>query len=306
VANDSLYWAIELYAASDDYPLATRLLILDREHGYFQHAATAIIHAASGRVRLLADPAPEPVTASWIARFPSLFVRATALSPALIAALPPITDGAHTQALAFAVAGFRGDSLEMRRFAVPDAADSAASREPVHVLLPALGVSTLWTLLDGQDRVRGVVAAVGGVNRGTSWIPVTSDAQKWGGTLDRLRAADSAAHDATIVRSPVRVMPVGGRPLYLQTGFRWRPGTSPVLASVAVVANDTARIAANLASALGVLPKPASATAPSPVESRIRADSLYGAMRDALRRGDWTTFGRAFDALGTVLRAAPR
>jgi hypothetical protein len=29
-------------------------------------------------------------------------------------------------------------------------------------------------------------------------------------------------------------------------------------------------------------------------------------MRDALRRGDWETFGRSFDALGATLRPAPR
>jgi uncharacterized protein len=306
VANDSLYWAIELYASSDDYPLAARFLILDEQRGYFQHAATAIIHAASGRVRLLADPSPEPVTASWMTRFPSLFARATSLPPALIAALPPIADGARTQALAFAVAGFRGDSLEVRRFAAPDAADSAASREPIHVLLPGMGVASLWTLLDAQDRVRGVVAAVGGQNRGTSWIPLGSDAQKWGGTLDRIRSADSAAHEASIVRSPVRVLPVGGRPLYLQPAFRWRPGTSPLLAHVVVVADDSARVGPSLASALGITTRPSGAPPLAPAESRVRAESLYTVMRDAMRRGDWTSFGRAFDALGGALRVAPR
>jgi hypothetical protein len=306
VANDSLYWAIELYASSDDYPLAARFQILDEQRGYFQHAATAIIHAPSGRVRLLADASPEPVTASWMGRFPSLFARATSLSPALLAALPPIADGAKTQALAFAVAGFRGDSLEVRRFAAPDAADSAASREPLHALLPGLGVASLWTLLDAQDRVRGVVAAVGGQNRGTTWIPLSSDAQKWGGTLDRIRSADSATHEPSIVRSPVRVLPVGGKPLYLQSAFRWRPGTSPLLAHVAIVTDDSARVGPTLAAALGVTARPAGVPPLAPADSRVRAESLYTVMRDAMRRGDWMAFGRAFDALGGALRAPPR
>jgi hypothetical protein len=33
---------------------------------------------------------------------------------------------------------------------------------------------------------------------------------------------------------------------------------------------------------------------------------LHRAMREALRRGDWTSFGSAFDSLGAALRAAPR
>ena len=32
-----------------------------------------------------------------------------------------------------------------------------------------------------------------------------------------------------------------------------------------------------------------------------RVNGLYAAMRDALRRGDWAAFGRAFDALGVAL-----
>jgi uncharacterized membrane protein (UPF0182 family) len=31
------------------------------------------------------------------------------------------------------------------------------------------------------------------------------------------------------------------------------------------------------------------------------ARSLYNTMRDALRRGDWAAFGRAFEALGRAL-----
>ncbi|MDB4883229.1 MAG: hypothetical protein JWL95_1995 [Gemmatimonadetes bacterium] len=306
VADDSLYWALELYVASDDYPLAERFQILNAQRGYFQHAATAIIHATSGRVRMLPAAAPEAVTASWIANFPSLFVRPSALSPALQAALPPILDGAHAQALAFSVAGFRGDSLEVRHFATPDAADSAVSREPSHALLPALGVSALWTLLDSAERVRGVIAAVGGGSRATRWIPLATDGQRWGAMVDRLRAVDSVSHEAAIVRTPVRVMPVNGKPLYLQAGFRWRAGASPQLARVAIVAGDSARSGPTLATALGLVSKTAGLASATPGDTRTRAEALYTEMRDALRRGDWGAFGRAFDALGASLRVPVR
>ena len=306
VADDSLYWTLELYAASDDYPLAARIQMLGAQRGYFQHAATAIIHAASGRVRLLQTAAPEPMTASWIANFPGLFIRSTALSPALQSALPPVLDGARTQALAFSVAGFRGDSLEVRHFATPDAADSAASREPTHALLPALGVSALWTLLDSLERVRGVVAAAGGSNRETHWLPLASDGQRWGGIVDRLRAVDSASHEASIVRTPVRVIPLGGQPFYLQAGFRWRAGASPQLAHVATIFGDSARGGPTLGTALGLAPRPPGVASPAPADLRTRAESIYIDMRDALRRGDWNAFGRAFDALGSALRAPAR
>ncbi|MEO6527495.1 MAG: UPF0182 family protein [Gemmatimonadaceae bacterium] len=306
IADDSLYWALELYAASDDYPLAARIQVLDARRGYFHHAATAIIHAASGRVRLLPAANAEPVTASWVVNFPALFAPSTSLSPALQAALPPVLDGARTQALAFSAAGFRGDSLEVRHFASPDAADSAASREPTHAVLPALGVAALWTLLDPQERVRGVIAAVGGGNRETRWVPLVSDGYRWGTVIDRLRTVDSVSHEATIVRTPVRVVPLGGKPLYLQAGFRWRAGASPLLARVTAALGDSARSGPTLPAALGLAPATTGPSTTQPADARARAGAVYAEMRDALRRGDWSAFGRAFDALGALLRVPAR
>jgi hypothetical protein len=303
IAGDSLYWALELYAASDAYPLSQRFNLLGAERGYLHHAATALVHAASGRLRLVVASTPEPITTSWVVRFPRLFVGASSLTPALQRALPPVTDGALSQALAFASAGFRGDSLEVRHFATPDGADSSASREPLHVALPNVGVATLWPLLDEQDRVRGVIAAESGVQRATAWIPLTSDGVRWGGILDRLRAADTANHENGLVRSPVRVVPVSGAALYVQAVYQWRPGGSPRLARIGAIVNDSVRVGPTLAAAVGGAPPRRAGDAPTR-DVRARADSLYRAMRDALSRGDWGAFGRAFDALGAALRGS--
>ena len=52
------------------------------------------------------------------------------------------------------------------------------------------------------------------------------------------------------------------------------------------------------------LPYPAVSDAPlSPEEFRRRVETLYEAMRDAMRRGDWAGVGAAWEALGRVLRA---
>ncbi|MEP6990064.1 MAG: UPF0182 family protein [bacterium] len=304
VSADSLYWVIELFAASSSYPLSQRFTVLGEERSYLQHAATALVHAASGRVTIVLASAPDPVTLSWVAEFPRLFQPAASLSPLLRAQLPPVTDGARTQALAFAAAGFRGDSLEVRHFATPDGADSlAAVREPAHAALPAFpGVAELWPLLDSTERVRGVVVASAGPTRTTAWLPVASDGRRWGAVVDLLRVADSAQHDAAAVRAPLRVVPVGEHAAYVQPVFQWRPGATPTLARVQVLAGDSVRTGATLAAALG---EPASGRPRTPAiasDARAQADSVYHVMRDALARGDWTTFGRAFDALGVVLR----
>lgn len=305
ITGDTLYWVLELYAASASYPLSQRFTVLGEERSYLQHAATALVHAASGRVSFIIGSAPDPMTMSWAARFPQLFKAPTTLSPALRALLPPLTDGAHTQALAFAAAGFRGDSLDVKHFATPDGADSsAAAREPAHAVLPAFGgVSSIWPLLDSTERVRGVVAATGGAARATSWLPIASDGKRWGAVVDLLRMADSARHENGTVRAPLRVVPVGARALYVQPIFQWRPGATPTLARVAAFGGDSVRVGVTLAAALGTSPGDRPKGPAAVPASQLRADSLYRAMRDALGRGDWAAFGRAFDALGLVLRA---
>jgi len=113
-------------------------------------------------------------------------------------------------------------------------------------------------------------------------------------------------HESAIVRTPVRVIPVGGEPLYLQAGFRWRAGESPLLARVTPVAGDSARNGPTLPAALGLAPSPAGPAIATPTDARARAEAIYAEMRDALKRGDWSAFGRAFDALGAVLRVPVR
>ncbi|MES2179760.1 MAG: UPF0182 family protein [Gemmatimonadota bacterium] len=307
IASDTLYWIVELYSASVRYPLAQRFTVLGEERGYFQHAATAIVHAPSGHVRIVNGTNPDPVAMSWIGRFPHLFRPSSSVAPALRAALPPITDAARTQALAFAVAGFRGDNLEARHIAALDGADSASSREPSHAMIPSIpGVSAFWPLLDSTDRVRGLVVATGGAARVTSWLPMASDGNRWSAVLDRMRAIDSAVHEPNWVRAPLRVVPADGQPLYVQPTFQSRPGFSPSLARVTVFRADSLHVGPTLATALGAAPNSAGREPGSAPDLRLRADSLYRVMREAMTRGDWTTFGRAFDALGLALRVTPR
>ena len=305
VSGDTLYWVLELYATSGTYPLSQRFTLLGEECSYFQHVATALIHAASGRVTFVADPAPDPIARSWLTLFPRVFVAPATVSPGLRALLPPITDAARAQALAFAAAGFRDTTLEVRHFASPDGADSsAAGREPAHVVLPPFtSVSDVWPLLDSTERVRGVVAATGGAARTTSWLPVASDGKRWGAVVDLLRIADTARRDGGLVRAPLRVVPVGAQALYIQPTFEWRPGANPTLFRVLTARRDSVRSGPTLLHALGVVPDSAASAQAGGTSARPRADSLYRAMREALGRGDWASFGRAFDALGNVLGA---
>jgi uncharacterized membrane protein (UPF0182 family) len=68
---DTLYWKLELYTASSNYPLSQRYVLAGEERSYFRHAATALANARTARVTIAADPAPDPIALAWMTAFPN-------------------------------------------------------------------------------------------------------------------------------------------------------------------------------------------------------------------------------------------
>ena len=68
---DTLYWKLELYSASSNYPLSQHFVLAGEERSYFRHAGTALVNARTGRVMIAADPTPDPISQAWTAAFPN-------------------------------------------------------------------------------------------------------------------------------------------------------------------------------------------------------------------------------------------
>ena len=68
---DTLYWKMELYSASSNYPLAEHYVLAGEERSYFRHAATALVNARTARVMMAADPTPDPIAQAWMTAFPN-------------------------------------------------------------------------------------------------------------------------------------------------------------------------------------------------------------------------------------------
>jgi uncharacterized membrane protein (UPF0182 family) len=68
---DTLYWTLELYSASSNYPLSQHYVLAGEERSYFKHAATALVNARTARVMIAADPSPDPISLAWITSFPN-------------------------------------------------------------------------------------------------------------------------------------------------------------------------------------------------------------------------------------------
>lgn len=301
---DTLAWAVELYSTSRTYPLSRRMIVAGAERAYFQHAATALVNASSGRTVFVADSIREAVAATWMARFPKLFVRPTALRAGVKEQLPPARDGARAQAAAFGRYGNRGETDVARHLADDEGPDSALveTAAPLIAFPRAGATGYVLPLLDRTERVRGLILALGGPSHRTYWMPAGEYAPLWNESLDRLRAADTVSAPL-LVRGYVRPVPVAGRIVMLQPRYDWRGAGAPRLLYVTAVFGDSMRSARSVFLLSG---RPPSSTPVSNADFRTRVRELYDEMRRASARGDWGTYGRAFDALGALLRQPQR
>jgi hypothetical protein len=209
-------------------------------------------------------------------------------------------------ALAFGHYGTRVSGGHPGHPPVVDGADSTLAGEMPRFALPRGGPTALEIpLVDEADRLRGILVAEGGPAHRMVWVGgAAAPGPRWNLVLDRLAAADSAAREpnATVVHGVTRAFLLGSTVAFAQPSYRWTPGAIPRLLHVAYLVNDTARVAPTLRQARGVALPAGVAARASAVETRRNAVQLYEAMRDALRRGDWTAFGKAFDALGILLQ----
>jgi uncharacterized membrane protein (UPF0182 family) len=299
--GDSLYWSVDLYSASSTYPMARHALIAREDRTYWHHAAVAVVQAATGDVVIVPDSALDPIASTWTHRLPSLFGTWAALPAGLRNLIAPPVDGLYAQAAAFGRFGSRATSDPVRHVPAISGADSALTGDDVPIVLPGSKTTALAIpLVDESERLRGLLIGVGGATRATIWYPLASPGPRWSVVLDRLRSLDSAgsaAREGPLAHGRVRAIPIHSGIGFVQPTYRWRPQSSPTLNRIALLAGDTARSLAPSAASI----TRGAAVPLVPGELKTSVTPLYAAMRDALRRGDWTAFGRAFDALGRVL-----
>jgi hypothetical protein len=289
VVGDSIFWTVDLYAASNWYPLSVRVSVVGKEWRYFQHAAVAVVDGSTGDVMIVPDDTLDPLTRVWVGRFQSIFTTAAALPAGVRAMLPSAIDGARAQAEVFG------------RFAV-----GTTDRAPRHLpgaesdglAVPALGTTSdrgallaSFPLLDSTGQVRGVITNVGGESRQTTWFPATNAARPWTVVASRLKALDSAG-GRVVAREPsgVTVALVDHQVIYIQPVFAMSSDAVPSLAYIGVHAADSTRKFGPVRHD-GLL-------AVGDLHGQVQA--IHAAMRAALQRNDWIAFGRAMDALSRI------
>lgn len=301
----TLYWSIELYSASSTYPLSRRIISAGRERAYFQHAATALVNASTGRTVLIADSARDPISTTWLTRFPSLFVRPAAIAPGIRRQLQPARESARAQATVLARFGLPGENSDGgKRLPDIEGADSALVAFDAPLIgLPSLGAAAyVLPVVDRGDRLRGLFVGTGGpVQRSFWWQPAESG-PVWSEGLDRLHATDTLG-TPQVARGYVRALPVGDHIALVQPRYEWNGGERPRLMYLGVLDRDSIRTTPQLAD---LAPRPPAGTQPGRGASfRTRIAELYSEMRRALARGDWAAYGRAFQELGALISRSP-
>jgi uncharacterized membrane protein (UPF0182 family) len=307
LVGDSLYWSVDLYSVSSFYPLSRHLMMAGEDRSYVRHAAVAIVQASTGDVSVVPDSALDPIATIWFRKLPTIFGTWSSLPVAIRNLLPPPIDGLYAQANAFGRYGDLTSSDPPRRVPTLDGADTTLTTDDLPIVLPGAQTTAIaLPLVDETDRLRGLLIGTGGPTRHTAWYPLDSPGQRWSGVLDRLRSVDSTggpARDGPLARGRVRAIPVRSGIAFVQPTYRWRPQSSPMLSRLALLVGDTTRsVTPSTGPPLGTRGVEAQ---PAPPDPKASAAALYAAMREALRRGDWVAFGRAFEALGRALEQRP-
>lgn len=313
VHGDTLYWAMHLYSASDWYPLSERTRIRERQVRYLRHAAVALVNSHSGRVTAVADRALDAIASSWVRRFPSMFIGEGELPGALIRAIPPAVDLAIVQAEAFAQVGLRGEFVPRSHLPRSSGGDTLFNLLSLAPFAVPGDAALEWAIpiLDPTDRVRGLFIASGGASHEPRWRALPALGPRWNSIVERLqRTPDSAAmiapRDARLLRGPIRVVPFDRGIAYLQTTYATRGDGTPFIHRVALFDGDSVSHGPTLTAAVGAPAPEISRPPATPEEFRARVEALYREMREALRKGDWTAFGAAYEALGKLVSAATR
>ncbi|MEO5567285.1 MAG: UPF0182 family protein [Gemmatimonadaceae bacterium] len=290
IVADTIYWTVDLYSASNWYPLSIKIQSLGQEWRYFQHAAVAIADGFSGDVMIVPDEMLDPLARVWVQRFQSLFTTAAALPSGLREMLPPATDQLRTQAMVFGRFGAQTTSPELRH--APDRADSLRSAgAPMALTRDRRAIATMLPLLDSADQVSGVMVNIGGARRRTAWYPSAGVGPNWTALDDRFNALDSTVtrRAPRQLHTAIRLLPTDNGFVFVQPVFSMPIDEAPAFAWVGVIEGDSLR---------RMSPVRRDGTAGSDV--RVQVQAIYAAMRVALQRNDWIAFGRAMDALSRV------
>ena len=313
VYDDSLLWALDLYAVSATYPLSEHVMLNGDEVSAAQFAATALVNAHTGRVTLVTERNFPLLARRPLERLSRHLVAIGTLPEALRRSMPPRADALELEGGIAAHFGSRAVQEDTTPFVrhggpmtelslvhgmSPDSAFTAD--EYVPVWLPMRRAYALSAAaIDSRGVVRGVVIAPGGDDRRTRWRPSADGAPYDGVVRGAQEASDSLRQPGSLTgarRSSTRVLPGAAAPRFLTPYFTLRDGRPTQIAAVLLTDGLRRGVATTIPEAAAIWRDGGRMSVPA-----NSAAAMYRQMREALQRGAWSEFGASFDALGRAL-----
>jgi uncharacterized membrane protein (UPF0182 family) len=311
VIDGELVWLLDGYITSSTFPLTGRAVWRNRRVGAVGAAFLGTVNAETGAVRVYLQPRADPVAGTWSRVSSGLVEPASAIPEAVLRAATYPADLFRIQV----------QQLERSPWKV-GAASGSATQGASELPPPQVGwapdtsgplvVATFEA--PGERRLSAVL--IGSRDDGrthltlvrldsTSTLPVRDVLQnRWANFPSYDALSDSIRGDGgKLERGPLRVDVGPGGPVAYQGHFALRPSGGAVLAWVSVAAPNRLGAGRTLKEAWSNL---LGATAPTPPGSAQagRLDEARHWMEhadSAMRIGDWSEFGRAWNRLRGIL-----
>jgi hypothetical protein len=311
VINGQLVWIVDGYLVSSTFPLTGRVMWRDRQAGSVRAAFLGTVNAETGASRVYLQPGADALAETWARLSAGVVEPASSIPELVLRAAPYPADLFRIQAQELEQAPWNAGSL------------SGGARQPAaEPPAPQIGwgadttgpqlISTFE--LPGERRLSAVLSGSREDGRthlrlvrldSTTTLPISGVLEnRWANFPSYDALNDSISEEGgKLERGPVRIDIGAGGAVAYQGYFALKPSGGMVLAWVAVAARDRLGAGRSLPEAwsnlLGnTVPAPPG-TAPS---GRLEEAKRWMELADsALKLGDWSEFGRAWNTLRTVL-----
>jgi len=326
VDQGRLFWIQDAYTVADGFPYSEPT---DDGFSYIRNSVKVVVDAYEGDVRFYVIDPKDPVLRAYRAAMPTLFRSLDEMSPGLRQHLRYPQDLFQVQVDKFNTYHMTEPQVFYNRedvWAAPNEkfGGEAIQMEPYYVLMKLPGENRLGFLL---------MIPVTPRNRDNmiAWIAARSDFPGYGELIVYKLSKDNLIlgplqiealidQDTTIarqltlwdqrgsrvIRGNLLVVPIDKSFLYVEPVFLLAEGTNiPQLKRVIVSDGNIVAMEQTLAEALQVvfgerqsIPEEATVAPQAPTSG---ASEALSAAEQALRRGDWTAFGRAWEQLKSLL-----
>jgi hypothetical protein len=312
VVNGELLWLLDGYLSSNSFPLTDRLSWQGKRVGALQAGFLGVVEAASGRTRIFLRPAADDLAESWAAIARGVVEPASAIPAAVLAVVPYPAELLRMQARAVEAGPWAPGTP-------PGGRVLQGGIDPIRISLTWAADTTGPWLVVGYERSierRTSALLLGGREDGQDVVrlvrldsassPPTRSAleSKWNRFASYDALSDSVREAGDTLRpGPLRFEIGAGGAVAYQVSYARRRQAGVTVAWVSVAAGERAGAGRTLEEAWSNLRGMSVPT----IASSAQATRLDEARRwleradSALRGGDWSGFGRAWQRLRATL-----